>query len=1067
MSAEARASPARKQVTVLFCDVADYTSRSVAQDPEDLADDIGVFQTLCVAIAAQYHGRVVSFLGDGILVLFGHPYASEFDPEHAVRAGLGMVERMARNNASEQWRRRAPLRIRVGIATGLVVVGEHGVGREQDELIFGQAPNLAARMQDLAAPNTVVAALRTRRLVGSAFKFRDLGEHRVKGFEQPVSAWQVLGARARPNHAATSVKRGVANFVSRAAELQRLRDGHAAAVRGRGRVIHLTGEAGIGKSRLIRVFEKTLRKQDLHRLRITCSPYFCGSSFKPIVDETHRWLQIDAEHPPAARRENIRAAMLAIALDDTDEHALFNELLDIPMPPGQTYLALGAQEKHRRTVRALAAFVIKLSRKRPLLLVVEDLHWADSSTLQVLESIISQAAEEKLFAVLTSRTGFCPPWPPSEALTELSLGGLNAHESERLIASLFEAQPLPAAVAQTLIRKSAGVPLFLEETSRYLLDRLRRDHERPADLEPGQIHGQIRDTDEAPLYGRFAVPDTLQDSLNARLDQLGETKDFAQLAAAFGSDFRYSLIRQLAARHGIDADAGMDALLETGLLAVMPDQTEDRYAFRHALFQDAAYHSLLKKTRQRYHAQIAELLRRENPDIEHQRPAQLAYHYSRSERIDRAVDLWLRAGQRAIAQSAIDEALQHLTCGLKLNAELAPVEVHAEAASDKDAHRRRELALQLTIGVALTARAGYHDDRVTEAYQRALTLTEAVGNAQQTWTALYGCWRCLASRAEFSKSLRVAMKLKSLSEKSRDPKLMMAAYGLQGMTRMVTGKLGLAQRFYDQAAAMHDRHRDRHIGMRYGQDPYVTIRGLAAVNQLLRNNAAAARAELERSLAAARAVGHPYTVAETLRVAAMYQQIAGDLRQLRGHAEEAADLAKKHGFDGLLAAANIFLAFCQAARHAPAAGTGCIERNLKCYENHYGMLFLPYFRGVLAEARLAMGDFGGARRAAEQALAMVDRFGEEWSRPALISIKTHALRAGHLATSTEIARWQETGITAATAQGAELTHLRLLRKAPRYVNESLANSALYSVLEKPATALICEHIPMDSPNASG
>lgn len=1002
--------PARKQVTVLFCDVVDYTSRSVSLDPEDLADECRVFQTLCGDIAEKYHGHIANYLGDGLLVLFGHPVASEFDPEHAVRAGMEMVECIKGSNASEQWRE--PIRIRVGIATGLTVVGERaGAGRDRDELIFGEAPNLAARLQSLAEPDSVVTALRTRRLVGGAFEFRDLGKHPVKGFAEPVNVWQILHESTFQNRSTTSLKRVTTRFVSRREELQCLRENCDRGLGGRCRIVHLSGDPGIGKSRLLRAFEKTVHKQDYHRLRVACSPYFRNSPFKPIVDETHRWLQIGAHDDFKTRRENIRQAMVTIDLADRDEHILFNELLGIPPAPGRAHLDISAEEKRHRTVDALTSFVICLSRLRPLLLVVEDLHWADPSTLEVLGGIISRSAAEKLFAVFTSRTGFVPPWPAAKQLVEMKLGGLGAGASARLVAAVSGARALPDAVKQVLIRKSGGVPLFLEETSRHLLDQMRLD--------------QIRESDGAGgLYSPFTVPDTLQDSLNARLDQLGEAKAFAQLAAAFGGDFRYSLISKVAGQNAISADAGMDVLLAADLLSVIPDEAEDRYEFRHALFQDAAYHSLLKKTRRRYHLQIAELLQQENPDIGRQHPELIAHHYSHTARTDRAVDLWLKAGEQAITQSAVNEALQHLSQGLGLAGKLPE-------GKDRDA---RELALLLNLGVALTARSGYHGERVTHTYERALALAEAGGDRgdnPQAWTALYGLWRCLVSQAAFSKSLRVSVKLKSLSEKSRDPKLMMTAWGLQGMMRMVTGRLASAEYFYDKAVKLYDRSRDKHMGVRFGQDPYVTIRGLGAVNKLLLNKIPQSADEIGKSVEAARAIGHPYTVAETLRVAAMYQQIAGGFEQLGALAEETVALAKTYGFEGLLAAGNVFLAFCHVMQRGAPGKARLIRRNLQRYEDNYGMLFLPYFHGVRAETRLFLEDYKGAMQAADGALAMIDRFGEEWWRPRLLGIKAEAAAKGALAADAEIHQWRCTALKTAKAQQAEFTHEWLQVWPPR------------------------------------
>ncbi len=1000
--------PVRKQVTVLFCDVVDYTSRSVSLDPEDLADEIRVFRTLCTGIAKNYHGHIANYFGDGILVLFGHPISSEFDPEHAVRAGMEMVTRIERNNASAQWRGRQPIRIRVGIATGLVVVGERsGAARGQDELIFGETPNLAARLQSLAAPNTVVTSLRTRRLVGGMFKFRALGEHWVKGFQQPICAWQILHESAFRNRSTTSLKRVTTRFVSRRAELRCLRENYEWALRGHCRIIHLSGDPGIGKSRLLRAFEKTIHKQNLHRLRLSCSPYFRTIPFKPIVDETNRWLQLGGQHDFGGRRENMRRAMVEIGLDGRDEHSLFNELLAIPMSPGQAYLDLSAEEKHHRTVDTLARVIIRLSRLRPLFLVVEDLHWADSSTLKVLGGIIARASAQRLFGVFTSRTGFALPWPAADLLTEVALGGLDADASGQLIAAVFGARPLPDGLKQTLIRRSAGVPFYLEESSWHLVNQMR----------PNQISESDAGYDTDP-YSPFTIPDALQCSLNARLDHLGAAKSFAQLAAVFGGDFRYSLIRKIAADNGINADYGMDVLLEADLISVLPDQSADRYEFRHALFRDAAYHSLLRKTRQRYHLQIAELLQRENPGIGRQHPESIAYHYAHTSRIDLAVDLWRRAGERAIAQSAVSEALHHLSHGLKLVDKLP-----------EDARRERELALLLNLGVARTARSGYHSERVTRTYEQALALAEAGGSEQQAGIALYGLWRGMASQAAFSKSLRALVKLKSLSGKSADPVLRLIACGLQGLTQMVAGKFAAAETFCDQAIARYDPHRDRNrdrnLGMRFGQDPYTTIRGLGAINKLLLNKVAESATEIDRTVEIARAIGHPYTITETLRVAAMYRQITGDLDQLTALAEEIVALASTQGFEGLLATGKIFQAFCRAHQRGDATQTRRIQRNLKRYEEHYGQLFLPYFHSVLAQAHLALGDHFAALRATQSALDLAERNNETWARAPLLGLKAKITAEGELAANEDIEQWWREGMEIARAQGAKFVVARL------------------------------------------
>jgi len=579
------ADGARKQITVLFCDVADYTSRSAALDPEELAEEIRAFQSICARIAGAHRGRIAHFLGDGILMLFGHPFASEFDPQHAVRAGLDMVSQVAR---AKDLQRRAPLGIRIGIATGLVVVGARG------DTLFGETPNLAARLQQLARPNTVVASTRTRRLASGVFAFRDLGARLVRGFAQPVRAWQALHEHAFCRRIADRETR----FIGRGRELRRLREACEQALRGRARIVHVSGAPGIGKSRLMRVFEATARMPGIH-LRIRCAPDFRARAFKPIIDDA----QLGGER---LARAGIRAIMDEAARFDAREHALFGELLGIPAPRGR-----GAAQP--RPLDALAGLVIKLSRRRPVSLLVEDLHRADAATLETLGALAMRAHGRRLFAVFTSRAGFTAPWPPA-TMAELRLARLNAAESAQLVAAVFGAHAPPPRMLHALLRAGGGVPLFLEEMSRHALARewtAPHSRESPDAAQPDRVQEPLTPRRAAIIAAPLRIPDTLQNFLNARLDQLGEAKHFAQLAAASAAPFRYSQLSRIAAQNGIDAAAGMEALLEAGLLARLPGECEDRYAFRHTIFREAARCALLEETRQRYRLQLAETASRD------------------------------------------------------------------------------------------------------------------------------------------------------------------------------------------------------------------------------------------------------------------------------------------------------------------------------------------------------------------------------------------------------------------------------------------------------------------------
>ena len=519
----------RKQVTVLFCDIAGYTERAASVDPEELAEDVREFQRTCARIAGSFNGHVSSYQGDGIMVLFGHPQASEFSPERAVRAGMAMVREVGMLNQQPHWLAKSPLTIRVGIATGLVVVEEGPGDRpDQTEQIFGNAPILAARLQSIARPDSVVVSLRTRRLVGLAFKFRDLGSFQLKGFVRDVNAWQILYERQLQKRPGNAVGRRAVSFVSRRREVRELSRAFETACFGFSRFVHIQGDPGIGKTRLVRNFEKSSLRQEVHRIRINCSPYYQTSFLKPVRDECLRWLRLSEHDDLQTRQASVDWALGVVSLDPVERQLLFTEFLDIEPPAGVRALDMSAEEKRSKTIGVLVKVIVAVSRNQPLLLVAEDLHWGDPSTLELLERLMDQAKQERILGLFTSRPHFQPAWREYPSLSDLRLGGLTPAESRQLVESLCADVHLPESLKQGLVRKSDGIPLYLEECCFSALSRLQRTGGREA------------------LLLNYNVPETLQDSLNARLDQLGDARDLAQLAACFGESFSWSHIDSIA-----------------------------------------------------------------------------------------------------------------------------------------------------------------------------------------------------------------------------------------------------------------------------------------------------------------------------------------------------------------------------------------------------------------------------------------------------------------------------------------------------------------------------------------
>ena len=990
----------RKQVTVLFCDIANYTERAASMDPEDLSEDIREFQDICSRIAESFQGHISNYLGDGIMVLFGHPHASEFSPERAVRAGLEMVKAIKKNNLQPHWNDKAPLSIRIGIATGLVVVGDRaGHKRDQDELIFGNAPNLAARLQDIARPDSVVVALRTRRLVGLAYKFKDLGQFQLKGFNQPVSAWQILYERKQQKRPGNILRRNTSPFLSRKKELLMLERDFKKACFGFSRFVHIVGEPGIGKTRLVRKFEKSITTAETHRMRINCSPYYQNSFLKPVSDECYRWLRISQDDDLATRQASVSWAISIVKLEQLDQHLLFTEFMDIPAPFSLEVPEMSPEEKRKRTIDALATVIMAVSKNRPVLLVAEDLHWADPSTLELLQVLMQRSTEQRILGIFTSRLEFSPPWENIDALTTCRISGLTQAESRKLVESVFQNHYLPENLKQTLVHQSDGVPLFLEESCF------------------SAINHMISNSDSEVLLRGYNLPETLQDSLNARLDQLDEAKGLAQLASTFGESFSYSVINKIASHNGIDADNGMDTLMDQNILILENDVLEDRIKFRHVLFQEAAYQSLLKKTRQQYHHQIANLLLAEDPTVVDKNPELVAYHFSKTEHTARAIDLWIRAGRTAIAKSAIAESIDHLHQGIGLLDQLGP----------EENRQGRELKLLLFLGVSLTARAGYYGYEVTRTYERAVELAREVGDDHQEWTALYGLWRCFISQAEYGKGVRLAATLASLCRNLDEPILDLTASGIKAMIRLVDGKLERADQLTDRAVSLYDKVKDKKVGQKFGQDPFVTIQGLGAVAKLLRGRLCDSVIAIKRSINVARQIGHPYTIAETLKLASMYEQISRNTDQLRKYCVEAIEISDQYGFEGILATNRLFLAFADLARDNDPRHIEVIRENLIQYEQKYGLLFLPYFQGILAEAYLMTEQYEEAFETSESILQDIDQNGENWVRPVTLCIKSSAAIQGGLTTPAEAKQWFIESLDTAVKQDARLMLGRTLQ----------------------------------------
>jgi class 3 adenylate cyclase len=703
----------RRQVTVMFCDLVGSTALSARLDPEDLREVIGRYRACVTQTASGFDGFVAKYMGDGVLVYFGYPQAHEDDAEQAVRAGLALVNAVGALEAPGR------LQLRIGIATGLVVVGDLiGAGSAREQAIVGETPNLAARLQALAEPNAIVIAESTRRLIGGLFELADLGPQSLKGFAEPQRAWRVV-AENRALGRFEALRSGATPLIGREEEIELLLRRWTRAKRGEGQVVLLTGEAGIGKSRLTATLMERVAGEPHTRLRYFCSPQHTDSALYPIIGQMERAAGLAQDDAPRAKLDKLDA-LLAQSATSPEDSRLLAEMLSLANDGRYPILALPPEQQRARTLAALLAQVEALARQFPVLMIFEDAQWSDPTSLEALGRTIDRIAKLRVLLVMTFRPEYAPPWIGQSQVTALTLTRLATGEAGTLIDRVAGNHALPAGVRRDIIERTDGIPLFVEEMTKAVLEA---GSERAA-----------RDAGAA-VPTAVAVPASLHASLMARLDRLGAAKRVAQIGAAIGRDFLHALLVAVVGEPEAELDAALDRLIAAGLLFRQGVPPHATYLFKHALVRDAAYGTLLRDGRRALHARIADILERRFAEIAERRPELLARHYAEAGLIERAANLWGKAGQQSLERSALVEAIEQLSRALALIAELLTT----------TALRREQLRLQVALITPLAHVKGYASPETSAAaeqarllIEQAQTLGEAPDDPLLPFAALYG-----------------------------------------------------------------------------------------------------------------------------------------------------------------------------------------------------------------------------------------------------------------------------------------------------------------------------------------
>jgi class 3 adenylate cyclase/predicted ATPase len=976
----------RRQLTALFCDLAGSTEMASALDPEDYHELIRAFAQCCRAVIERFGGHIAEFRGDGALVFYGYPQARGDEPERAVRTGLAIVDAVEKLVFPHGQQ----VRVRIGIATGLMAID---VSASIEPIIVGEALNLAMRLQELADPNTIVVSDVTRQLTGSLFVLDDMGSRQLKGFLQPVPAFRVAGANALTSQFEALRLRGLTNFVGRRREMEVLGRAWERAKAGAGNVVTVSGEPGIGKSRLI----KELRDIAIGEGRVYeyfGSPYHVNTAFHPIVEQVARSSASVADATPEARYEALGQVLARIADDYRDHLPWIAALASLPerdIPPYVT-----PEQRKQKTFAAILWWLGALSRKKPLLVVIEDAHWMDPTSLEVLRVIADRIATMPLLLVLSFRSQFNPSLDDA-SVTQLALDRLKPGDAIAIVTSVAGESSLPREWIERIVEKTDGIPLFVEELTKMLIGS---GVAQPA---AERASGELR----------HELPKTLQDSLMARLDQLGPLKRVAQMAAVIGQQFHADTLRVVSELEAEALQEALSDLVKTELILADSSMPLARFAFNHALVRDAAYESLLKRDRRQLHAKVAAAFEAHNPSVNPAAPELLAHHYTEAGLIPPALKYWGAAAHQALQRSANLEALRHASRGLEILA----------AQPDGPDRRRAELGFRLLAGLSYWGVKGFAAPEVEENFTRAHELATEVGDIAQRIMSLRGLFGCHYVRGELDHAFAQAQRVAELARLTRNDDDRMVTHMMCGTIRFWQGAFLEARTELETGLALYDPQRHAAKLLSSQIDPSVNTRAHLGWTLWSLGYPDQALAVVEQGLATARRIAQPISLAQALFWTAAVRLCRCDVEAVDAIAEELSAVAAKFPVPYFGACASVLKGAVLVANGENALGLTRIQQAFAAFGTQQASLGIPWALSIAASGHLRNGAAAEALDVVARALAIVEKHGErQWEA------ELHRLKGACLATDdarkTEAAACLNRALEVARRQGARGLELR-------------------------------------------
>lgn len=1011
----------RRQLTVMFIDLVGSTELSRRLDPEDLRDIIYAFQDLFDSIVERHQGLVVQHLGDGIMAYFGYPIAHEDDPQRAVMSGLNMLIALKELNERLSKEKKVSLQVRIGVHTGLVVVGATGGKTHSEMLALGEAPNLAARIQGLADPNSLWISAETNKLLRGQFKTTSQGKFKMKGFSEQLELFTVQGEKELSEIDLVPVE-GLSPFVGRQVERTQILERWELAGESKGQIVLISGEAGIGKSRLVQSLVEEILNDDVPYLVFKCSPFNRNTTLNPVINTLRSEIKFVRNEAPEISLHKLETFIKEKKLDPNHDLPLYANLLSIALL--DQYEVIKTSSGRLKALTFISLIKWLKGDQKPKLILFEDFQWADPSTLELFEKLFRDLHSTTILFIGTFRPEFTPYWNAGPHQMHIVLNRLTKKQTESMIQQLAGA--LPEVVISDILKKTDGNPLFVEEVTKLL-------------LESGVLTLSDTGYELTSSLKTLSIPSTLQDSLMARLDRLGAAKEIAQIGATIGREFAYILVKAISKLEDkllierLEKLVGAEMLLENGELPNM------LYTFKHALIQEAAYSSLLKKRRQEFHQRIVDTLETDFPDLMKTNPELMAHHCSEGGLLEKAIPYWRRAGELAVSKSAHQEAIIHLNEGLHI--------LHQLPVTDK--RIEDEILFQIALGVPLTALRGYGSDEVEKAYSRARTLCAKLGNTMQLIPTLYGLWRYYLLTAQYSEAAYLSSEILKLSEESSEPLHKAIGNRAAGSTHFYLGELDEARSRLGAIIALEATPETRANTLLFDVvDSWVTARSYESWTLWLGGHTEEAFKQIEAAMEMANQLNHPFSMALSVSFATWLYQFHGDKEKTLQCAQDGLKIAKQNGFSFWVGWGEILEAWALDNDPSDEQFLNNMLAGLEHWKALGSRLGSSYFLYLIAESLFNHGKISDAWTTLDQAKNFIYRTKEGWWEAEIYRMEGRLHEAGGPQNFEKAEACYRKALDKASQQNAKSLELRAANSLASLLAESSKRNEVYLILQE-------------------